>query len=112
MRYLFGLPSGRGSRGLRAALVDRLSGPRAPGAAVWAVRWDWPDGVHEFIGPARDTAAAVALRQEQIGKWRRIAYRPRLSIATISSNDFWLHAYHRPGCKSPDCPVAGLVVPA
>lgn len=95
-------PPARGTDPDRAYVSPRL----------WAVRWDWPDGTHEFIGLQRDEAAAVVVWSGQVLRWRRFPCRPRMSMVAISGHDFWLHARHRRGCMAPDCPaVAGVVAP-
>jgi hypothetical protein len=73
---------------------------------VYAVRLDWADGIHEFVGPESDAAEA---RRRQAGvhaRWRRSPWRPRLSLVTMSEHDFHLHARGRPDCTAPDCPTA------
>ncbi|GIM94402.1 hypothetical protein [Paractinoplanes toevensis] len=112
MRHFLGLLAGLRDRGVPTAPAARLAPAAASMVAVWAVRWDWPDGVHEFIGPAVDLPAAAGLLSRQVKKWRRFPYRPDQSMVQLSLSDFWLHARHRPDCKAPDCPVVDVVVSA
>ena len=76
-----------------------------PAGLVYAVRRDWADGTHDFIGPRHDLKAAATLWDSQYTQWRAVAYRPQLTVVLISSNDFRVHALYRPDCAAPDCPA-------
>jgi hypothetical protein len=74
--------------------------------ARWAVRRDWPDGLHEYIQLC-DTETEVLMQLEcDCNYWRRGPLRPRLSVVRISVHDFELHGRYRRECTAPDCPQA------
>ena len=81
-----------------------------PIGVVHAIRRNWADGSHDFVGPRSTRRQADAEIDRQHCKWRRSPWRPGLSIVTISVRDLRLHGRHRSGCKSPDCPVSGQAV--
>lgn len=74
------------------------------GSVAWAVRRDWPDGSHEFIGPEPTELQACQLLDGDFGKWRRSPVRPRLSVVAIGVGSFWSHARARQDCRSTACP--------
>ncbi|MFC7527558.1 hypothetical protein [Actinoplanes sp. GCM10030250] len=74
---------------------------------VYAVRRDWPDGTHEFVGPGTTMTDAADLWNSQHNRWRRSSWRPHLCVVLISGRNFWLHAHHRNDCRAPDCPTTG-----
>ena len=76
----------------------------------WAVRRDWPDGAHEFIGVRRTRRAAQRIGRGDQAFWRRSPLIPNLSVVEISKRDFELHARFRRDCKAPDCPAPKLPV--
>ena len=90
----------------------RNSGDGSSVRVILAVRRDWPDGTHEFVGPADTLTDAARLWNTQHRSWRCSPCRPKLSVVPISAHDFWLHARHRPWCAAPDCPsVTRAVAP-
>jgi hypothetical protein len=73
--------------------------------AGYAVRRDWPDGVHEFVGFRATRLEADRFVDGDRGYWRRGPVRPLAwTVVVISRRDFDLHA-GRHECRSPDCPT-------
>jgi hypothetical protein len=89
--------SGKPSRGADVRSVDSST-------VLWAVRRDWPDGVHEFVRPRDTETRAHRQRDRDRVYWRPGPMRPELSVVCISEHDFALHGRHRRDCKAPDCP--------
>lgn len=82
--------------------------PQLPAGVVYALRRDWPDGVHDFVHPSDSLNVAAAGWNLEHSHWRFTPCRPRLVVVPISTHDFWLHAHHRPQCRAPDCPKPEL----
>jgi hypothetical protein len=75
-------------------------------AAGYAVRREWWDGSHEFVGFHVAWEGADRFVRRDRAYWRRGPWRPaRYGIVVISRRDFDLHA-RRHVCQAPDCPVA------
>lgn len=72
---------------------------------VWAVRRDWPDIAHEFIGPDGLEQEAFARLEQDIARLQCSPHRPRLSVVPIGSDEFWSHAEHRRNCTDSGCPA-------
>jgi hypothetical protein len=85
--------------------VNRLAARRPlPWEAGLAVRRDWPDGTHEFIGFRADGSPVDQTVERDRWYWRRGPWRPLgWAVVVISLRDFELHAV-RYDCRSPDCP--------
>lgn len=84
--------------------------PASTGLDSWragfAVRRDWPDGAHEFVGFRTAEPDADRFVDADRNYWRRGPLRPGAwSVVVISRRDFELHAV-RLDCHSPDCPMA------
>lgn len=73
----------------------------------YAVRRDWPDGVHEFAGFRLTEDEAAHFLQGDYEYWRRGPMRPVHSLVVISGRDYELH-HGRRDCRSPDCPTTAL----
>ena len=70
----------------------------------FAVRRNWPDGVHDFAGFALTAAGAGWFAVGDRRYWRKGPFRPvSYVVVAISVSDFELHG-RRPLCKSPGCP--------
>jgi hypothetical protein len=81
------------------------SGHAASWRAGYAVRRDWPDGVHDFVGFCAVKVDALRFAGRDCEYWSRGPVRPRrYSVLVISRRDFDPHA-RRHECRSPDCPV-------
>ena len=92
---------GRAGRPISGAVTGSVGGSSG---VRWAVRRDWPDGVHEFIRDRDSEASARRQADRDRAYWCRAPMRPLLSVVRISARDFALHGRHRRGCASPDCP--------
>jgi hypothetical protein len=77
-------------------------------ASGWAVRRDWPDGGHEYVGFGLTHADAELFGVGDRRFWLRSHVRPVYSLVQISTRDFELHVGRRL-CRSPDCPVGTVV---
>jgi hypothetical protein len=100
------LPSTRGAsmlRTQRSAARERLWQPG------FAVRRDWPDGVHEFVGFRLTEGETALFLVGDYEYWRKGPMRPVHSLVVIGGRDFELH-HGRRDCRSPDCPVTELPV--
>jgi len=71
--------------------------------ALYAVRRDWPDGGHEFVGMNTSTVDAERFLSRDRRYWRLGPMRPTYAVVEISVRDFELHRVRRE-CRSPDCP--------
>jgi hypothetical protein len=75
-------------------------------AAGFAVRRDWPDGTHEFVGFTTSPAKAMRFVRRDRRYWRSGPLCPLLwQVILISRRDFDLHR-RRVDCRAPDCPIA------
>jgi hypothetical protein len=79
--------------------------------AVYAVRRDWPDGSHEFVGARDSKADAQRFVERDRQYWLPGPLRPEWSVVEISVRDFDLHA-KRYGCRAPDCPIGASSEPS
>jgi len=86
-----------------------MGGRIEPWRAAFAVRREWPDRSHEFVGFGRTEAAAARFIEADRRYWRRSPWRPDHAIVVISLRDFDLHR-HRPLCRAPDCPTGSSTV--
>ncbi len=85
----------------RWVVRHRGQGAWCPG---YAVRRDWPDGIHEFVAFRIDGREAARFIGGDREFWRRGPVRPLVwSTVVISRRDFDLHA-RRHECRAPDCP--------
>jgi hypothetical protein len=72
----------------------------------FAVRRDWPDDTHEFVGLRETLEEAERFLSGDREYWRRGPLWPRdYPVVWISRHDFDLHANRR-DCRSPECPTA------
>jgi hypothetical protein len=80
---------------------------------VHALRLDYPDGTHEFVGRDRDQRQS-RLRLAGLNRgFRSLPWRPRLSMVVMSDDAFARHARGRLDCTEPGCPAADMpAVPA
>ena len=84
--------------------------PDMAALALCAVRRDWPDGTHEFVGPDEDAPHSARRLEREQRIWRWCPWRPRLSVVRLSLRDFDLHAIGRRHCMAPDCAVTSGVL--
>jgi hypothetical protein len=72
----------------------------------YAVRREWPDGVHEFIRFRESDSTLYRFIESDREFWRHGPLRPTSwSVVVISRRDFDLHGKRR-DCRAPDCPGA------
>lgn len=70
----------------------------------YAMRRDWPDGIHDLVCWRRSQRRAAAKIAGDVEYWRRTTFRPtRHSVVAVSLRDFALHRRRR-DCRAPDCP--------
>lgn len=75
----------------------------------YAIRREWPDGHHEYIGPQTDLTKAKKQIVRDEAFWRHPTNdgnRPSgHQVVLINEQDFWAHTKIS-HCSSPKCPVA------
>lgn len=82
----------------------------APWQAGLALRREWPDRTHEFIGFSLSTDKLARLIERDVAYWRRGPIRPTYSVVLISLREFAWHRRRR-DCRSLDCPTTSEEAP-
>ncbi|MGX6606169.1 hypothetical protein ACWKSP_29210 [Micromonosporaceae bacterium Da 78-11] len=70
---------------------------------VYAVRLEWPDGTHQFVGPEPDLVHAELRADSVQMQWRQGFWRPRPWAVAMGANDFVKHARLDRDCTDQAC---------
>ena len=84
---------------------------RLPWETGWAIRRDWPDGGHDFLGFGWSPDGLDRRVSGDKAYWGKGPVKPvAYTYVRMSLRDFKQHGSVRLLCRAPDCPVPAVTM--